>query len=83
MIRAAVATKKKYGSVTLTAEQIARCELISGQKFENTWLGKGNNTVEAHTLAQNENGEYLILLELEEAKKAAEEAAKQKEAHTK
>lgn len=83
MIRAAVATKKKYGSVTLTAEQIARCELISGQRFENTWLGKGNNTVEAHTLAQNENGEYLILLELEEAKKAAEEAAKQKEAHTK
>ena len=38
MIRAAIATKKKYGSVTLTDEQKQRCELVSGQKFENTWL---------------------------------------------
>lgn len=84
MIRAAVATKKKYGSVALTPEQIARCELISGQKYENTWLGKSNSVFEApHTLTQNENGEYLILLELEAAKKAAEEAEKQEEAQAK
>lgn len=83
MIRAAVAAKKKYGSVTLTPEQIARCELIAGQKYENTWLGKGNSAFEPHTLEQNANGEYLILLELEAAKKAAEEAAKIEEAKAK
>ena len=61
MIRAAVATKKKYGSVTLTDEEKKRCELISGQKFENTWLGQ-NNT-EEHFLEKNEKGEYMILVE--------------------
>lgn len=69
MIRAAVATKKKYGSVTLTDEEKKCCELISGQKFENTWLGK-NNT-EEHFLEKNEKGEYLILLELKQEKEMA------------
>ena len=69
MIRAAVATKKKYGSVTLTDEEKKCCELISGQKFENTWLGK-NNT-EERFLEKNEKGEYLILLELKQEKEMA------------
>lgn len=67
MIRAAIATKHKYGSVTLSSEEKRICELISGQKFENTWLGQ-NNSGEAHMLETNENGEYLILLELKAEK---------------
>lgn len=69
MIRAAIAVKHKYGSVTLTEEQIKRCEAISGQKLENTWLGQNNDSDETHTLETNENGEYLILLELDELNK--------------
>ena len=68
MIRAAIATKKKHGSVTLTDEEKKRCELISGQKFENTWLGQNNE--EEHLLEKNEKGEYLILLELKREKEA-------------
>lgn len=68
MIRAAIAVKHKYGSVTLTDEQIERCELISGQKYENTWLGQGNNSAEPHPLLKNQDGKYLILLEKEEEK---------------
>ncbi len=68
MIRAAIAVKHKYGSVTLTDEQIERCELISGQKYENTWLGQGNNSAEPHPLLQNQDGKYLILLEKEAEK---------------
>ncbi len=70
MIRAAVATKKKYGSVTLTEEQKKRCELISGQKLENTWLGQNNNSEQY--IETDENGEYLILLELKKEKESAE-----------
>lgn len=62
MIRAAIAVKHKYGSVSLTPEQIKRCETISGQRFEKTWLGSGNAD-STHTLEMNENGEYTILLE--------------------
>lgn len=68
MIRAAIAVKHKYGSVTLTDEQIKRCELISGQKYEKTWLGQGNDSAEPHPLLQNQDGKYLILLEKEEEK---------------
>lgn len=63
MIRAAVATKHKYGTVTLTPEEIERCELISGQKYENTWLGQNNNPLEEHRLDKNEDGKYIILIE--------------------
>ena len=66
MIRAAVATKKKYGSVTLTEEEKKRVELISGQKLENTWLGQNNK--EEHFLEKNEEGKYIILLELKKEK---------------
>ena len=69
MIRAAIATKHKYGTVTLTEYERERCELLSGYKLENTWLGKENNETEIHTLDKNENGDYLILLELDELKK--------------
>lgn len=74
MIRAAVATKHKYGTVTLTQEEIERCELISGQKYENTWLGQNNNPLEEHRLDKNEEGKYLILIEKENEKKQLEEA---------
>ena len=63
MIRAAIATKRKYGSVTLTEEEIKRCELISGQKYENTWLGQGNDSNEIHPLETDEDGNYTILAE--------------------
>ncbi len=72
LIRAAVATKKKYGSVSLTEEQIKRCEAISGQKMEHTWLGKDNNSEEIHTVEMNADGEYDILIEQELLKKALE-----------
>lgn len=69
MIRAAVATKHKYGSVTLTPEEKERCKVLSGQKLENTWLGKDNDETQGHTLDKNENGDYIILIEAEELKK--------------
>ncbi len=68
MIRAAIATKHKYGSVTLTDEQRKRCEIISGQKLENTWLGLSDNTNETHYLDTDENGEYIILIEQKKLK---------------
>lgn len=74
MIRAAVATKHKYGTVTLSNEEIERCELISGQKYENTWLGQNNNPLEEHRLDKNEDGKYIILLLKENEKKQLEEA---------
>ena len=70
MIRAAIATKHKYGSVTLTAEERKRCEILAGQKLENTWLGKDNDESQGHTLDKNENGEYIILIEKELEKQA-------------
>lgn len=79
MIRAAIATKHKYGSVTLSAEEKQRCEILSGQKLENTWLGKNEyNKVyyEEHTLDKNENGEYIILIEKEEMRKQLMKEAK-------
>ena len=73
MIRAAIATKHKYGSVTLTDEQKQRCELVSGQKFENTWLGQATDTEDTipHCLDTDSNGNYLILLELKLEKEAS------------
>lgn len=68
MIRAAIATKHKYGSVNLTSEQIKRCEMISGQKLDKTWLGQDTND-EFHPLEINEEGKYTILVEKETEKK--------------
>lgn len=67
MIRAAIATKHKYGSVSLTPEQIKRCEMISGQKFEKTWLGTDNDSETAHMLETDENGQYTILTKKKKA----------------
>ena len=75
MIRAAIATKHKYGSVTLTAEEKARCETLSGQKLENTWLGRDNDESQGHTLDRDEKGNYIILIEKEAEKKALMENA--------
>ena len=69
LICAAVATKHKYGSVTLTEEQIKVVEAITGQKYANTWLGQNNNPYEEHHLETNELGEYVVLLEIEEEMK--------------
>ena len=79
MIRAAIATKHKYGSVTLTDEEIESIEAISGQKFENTWLGKDNDAGEAHPLTQNEEGDYEILIEKEREKERLHEQAMEEE----
>ena len=65
MIRAAIATKHKYGTVTLTDYERERCELLSGYKLENTWLGKDNDETQGHTLDKDENGNYIILIERE------------------
>ena len=61
MIRAAIATKREYGSVTLTDYEKERCELLTGYKLENTWLGKDNDKAEGNVLQKDENGEYVIL----------------------
>ncbi len=75
MIRAAIATKHKYGSVTLTKEEKERCELLTGYKLEKTWLGKDNDELEGHTLDKDAEGKYIILIEREaELKKLIAEA---------
>ena len=66
MLRAAIATKRRFGSVTLTAQEIARVEAISGQKYETTWLGTGNDDAEPHPLTLDEDGVYTILIEQEQ-----------------
>ena len=82
LLRAAIATKHKFGSVTLTSEEIAICERVSGQKWENTWLGKDNN--EIVELQRNEDGEFVILIEIEEeARQRQKETEKRLEAGVK
>ena len=61
MIRAAIATKRKYGSVTLTDYEKERCEMLTGYKLQDTWLGKDNDYTEGNVLEKNEDGEYVIL----------------------
>ena len=75
MIRAAIATKHKYGNVTLTEYEKERCELLTGYKLENTWLGKDNDEAQGYTLDKDENGNYVILIERDaELKKLIAEA---------
>ncbi len=82
LIRAAVATKHRYGNVKLTDEEKMIIESMSGQKLENTWLGKENDEELGHALDKDEDGNYVILLALEQeaaelavSKKAIAEAA--------
>lgn len=75
MIRAAIATKHKYGTVTLSEYERERCELLSGYKLENTWLGTYESDTEVHRLEKDIQGNYLILIEQEkELKKQLAEA---------
>ncbi len=83
LIRAAVATKHKYGSVALSEEEIGIMEKISGQKYENTWLGKDNNKTDAHALELNDNGEYQILVDIEEEMKKIRTSKEGKKAQKK
>lgn len=64
LICAAIATKHKYGNVTLTEEQIKVVENITGQHYEDTWLGQDNEG-EYHPVETNDDGEYDILIEKE------------------
>ncbi len=82
IIRAAVATKHKYGSVTLTGEEIEIMEKISGQKYENTWLGRDNDSNVYQPIEKNEDGEYTILIEIEEEMKAIRNSKEGKKAIT-
>ncbi len=68
MIRAAIATKKKYGTVTLSDYEKERCELLSGYKLSDTWLGKNTDKTEEHTLDMDAEGNYIILNELKAKK---------------
>lgn len=80
MIRAAIATKHKFGSVTLTEEEIARVEAVSGQKLADTWLGKDNDAETPHPLTKNADGDYEILLEKEREKEQLQAQQKETEA---
>ncbi len=59
MIRAALATKHAYGSVTLSDYEKERIEILTGYKLEKTWLGSNNE--ETHTLDKDDDGTYIIL----------------------
>ena len=48
---------------------IGDLEKITGQKYENTWLGRGNNDDLGIGVSTNDDGEYDILLEIEEEMK--------------
>ena len=61
MIRAAIATVHEHGSVNLSQEQIARCELLTGYAFEKTWLGKQYDPESVFVVVPDANGEYEIL----------------------
>lgn len=67
MIRAAIATKKKYGGVILSEEDKSACEKIAGQKWDNMWLSTIDENCTPVTLENSEDGKYEIL-ELEKQK---------------
>ncbi len=61
MIRAAIATKHKYGSVTLSDYEKERCEILTGYKIEDTWLGSNTSVSDEHLLEKDDDGNYIIL----------------------
>ena len=69
--------QNKYGGLetVFIKEEKARCETLSGQKLENTWLGRDNDESQGHTLDRDEKGNYIILIEKEAEKKALMENA--------
>ena len=56
-----VVYEMKDKEVGLTDYEKERCELLTGYKLENTWLGKDNDEAEDNVLQKDENGEYVIL----------------------
>lgn len=83
IVRAAIATKHKYGTVSLTDEQIKIMEAVSGQKYETTWLGKNNDPNEYHPVEENADGEFDILLEIEAEMNAIRNSKEEKAATVK
>lgn len=80
IVRAAIAAKHKYGAVELTEEERESVEKITGQKMKDMWLGKNEDGAMPHPLEKNEDGEYLILLELEEERRKLLEEQKAEKA---
>ncbi len=80
IVRAAIAAKHKYGAVELTEEERESVEKITGQKMKDMWLGKNEDGAMPHPLEKNEDGEYLILLELEEERRKLFEEQKAEKA---
>ena len=78
MIRAAIATKKKYGAVALCDEDREACEKIAGRKWSEMWLGEQPEGVTPHPLEQPVEGKYAILEEEKAALEAEIETARQK-----
>ena len=78
MIRAAIATRKKYGGVILSDEDKSACEKIAGLKWENMWLSTVEEGSSPVSLENPENGKYDILEE--EKRKLQEEIEKSKKA---
>lgn len=49
MIRRVIAERRQTGGVTITAEEKAVCEHISGQKWENMWIGSAETRIVDNT----------------------------------
>lgn len=71
MINAALYTKKKTGSVTLTQEEKQRCETIAGKKWGDMWIGQNN--ISDQPLPKDHNGGYIMPKEIEEEEEQNEE----------
>lgn len=78
MIRAAIATKKKYGAVELSEEDKAACEKIAGRKWADMWIGSCDEGVKAQLLEEPVDGKYEILEEEKRALEAEIAASKEK-----
>jgi len=63
MIRAALATRHKYGAVELTDEDRAACEQIAGKAWENMWISTVEDGAQPTPLTIDEHGKYPILEE--------------------
>ena len=76
LVRAVIATKHKYGSVTPTEEEKTVCERLSGQPWEQLWVGQGND--EERPLERNEEGDFVLLLEIEEENRRLQNESKKR-----
>ena len=76
MIRAAIATKKKYGAVLLSDEDKAACERIAGRHWGDMWLGQADEGAQAVMLEAPVDGKYAILEEEKQKLQAEIEAGR-------